>query len=174
MNSTANQSSSAGCVGGTPCEPKSFSVCTIPRPKKCCHMRLTATRARSGLFRSATQRAKSSRSPFVLARRCSTDGVPGCITSAGRVKSPCTKRRVVRGFPRLAITRVVAAAGRAFFSLARLASSGLRLAFSLPRPFNPASSCFTRMPCCTRLAMTSAVGASMRGSSALLKNANNR
>ena len=174
MNSTANQSSSLGCVGGMPCEPKSFSVCTMPRPKKCCHMRLTATRARSGLLRSATQRAKSSRFPSDWARRCNTDGVPGCISSAGRVKSPCTNRRVIRGFPRLAITKVVAALGRAFLSLARLAPSGLRFASSLAKALNSVSSCFTRAPCSARLARTSAVGASMRGSSALLKKANNR
>ena len=48
MNSTASQSSSCGCVGGSPILPKLSSVATMPRPKWWCQMRLTITRAVSG------------------------------------------------------------------------------------------------------------------------------
>src|SRR5256885_16832070 len=36
----ASQSSSSGCVGGTPCDPKSSGVRTIPSPKWYCQTRL--------------------------------------------------------------------------------------------------------------------------------------
>src|SRR2546426_3228506 len=61
MNSKASQSSSSGCVGGEPCVPKSFAGSTIPRAKYCCQMRLTMTRAVSGLCGSTIQRARSRR-----------------------------------------------------------------------------------------------------------------
>ena len=48
-NSVASQSSSSGCVGGSPCVPKSSLVSTMPRPKNCSQTRLTVTRAVSGL-----------------------------------------------------------------------------------------------------------------------------
>ena len=48
MNSTASQSSSSGCVGGSPILPKFSSVATMPRPKCFCQRRLTMTRAVSG------------------------------------------------------------------------------------------------------------------------------
>ena len=45
ISSPASQSSSSGCVGRSPCVPKSLGVATIPRPKWCCQSRLTITRA---------------------------------------------------------------------------------------------------------------------------------
>src|SRR5215471_21788787 len=48
-NSVASQSSSSGWLGGSPCEPKSSAVLTIPVPKYCCQYWFTATRAGSGL-----------------------------------------------------------------------------------------------------------------------------
>src|SRR2546427_541858 len=36
-NSVASQSSSSGCVGASPCRPKSLGVATMPRPKCPCH-----------------------------------------------------------------------------------------------------------------------------------------
>ena len=64
MNSAASQSSSSGWVGLSPCVPKSSEVRTRPRPKNSCHMRLTATRAVSGLLRETIQRARPSRTRF--------------------------------------------------------------------------------------------------------------
>src|SRR5436190_21460759 len=45
INSVASQSSSSGCVGGSPRLPKSLGVATMPRPRWCCQSRLTMTRA---------------------------------------------------------------------------------------------------------------------------------
>src|SRR5262249_40399584 len=47
-NSTASQSSSSGCDGGSPLTPKSPLVRTMPVPKTSCQKRLTVTRAVSG------------------------------------------------------------------------------------------------------------------------------
>ena len=44
-NSVASQSSSSGCDGHSPCEPKSSTVLTSPVPNAFCQKRLTATRA---------------------------------------------------------------------------------------------------------------------------------
>ena len=41
MNSDASQSSSSGCVGHSPCEPRSSSTFDRPVPKNCRHVRLT-------------------------------------------------------------------------------------------------------------------------------------
>ncbi len=49
-NWTASQSSSSGWLGGSPCEPKSSAVLTMPVPKTWSQNRLTATRAVSGWF----------------------------------------------------------------------------------------------------------------------------
>ena len=57
----ASQSSSSGWVGGLPRVPKFDGVATIPRPKWCCHTRLTITRAVRGLCGEVSQSASSSR-----------------------------------------------------------------------------------------------------------------
>ena len=57
MNSTASQSSSSGCDGGSLCVPRSSLVPTRPVPKYACHMRLTNERAVVGELRSTSQRA---------------------------------------------------------------------------------------------------------------------
>ena len=54
MNSAASQSSSSGCVGHSPCEPRSSSAFDKPVPKNWRHRRLTKTRAVSG-FRGRDQ-----------------------------------------------------------------------------------------------------------------------
>ncbi len=89
--------------------PKSFSVSTSPRPKYCCQIRFTITRAVSGFRGSTSHFARSSRvgRPFVGASGCSTAGVPGATSSAGLVKSPLMKTVVLRGFGDSAITIVV-------------------------------------------------------------------
>ncbi len=60
-NSTASQSSSSGCEGGSPAEPKSPAVRTIPVPNTSCQKRLTVTRAISGFSGRTSQRARPSR-----------------------------------------------------------------------------------------------------------------
>ena len=60
-NCTASQSSSSGWLGGSPCEPKSSAVLTMPVPKTWSQNRLTATRAVSGWFGAVSQRASPSR-----------------------------------------------------------------------------------------------------------------
>ena len=60
-NSTASQSSSSGCDGGSPCDPKSSAVFTMPVPNTCCQNRFTVTRAIRGLEGSTIHSAKPSR-----------------------------------------------------------------------------------------------------------------
>src|SRR5205807_6652667 len=58
-SSPASQSRSSGCVGSEPILPKSLAVSISPRPKWCCHNRLTITRlvrGLSGLVRSEERR----------------------------------------------------------------------------------------------------------------------
>ena len=50
-----------GCVGRSPRSPKSLGVRTRPSPKWCCQIRLTMTRAVSGLSGRASQSASCSR-----------------------------------------------------------------------------------------------------------------
>ena len=73
MNHTASQSSNSGCVGRDPILPKLFGVATSPRPKCCCQMRLTITRAVSGLLADAIHCASASRRPL---------GPPGIVFQA--------------------------------------------------------------------------------------------
>ena len=61
INSTASQSSSSGCVGSIPCEPKSSLVSTMPVPNSCSQCRLATTRAVSGFLRSTSHLARPSR-----------------------------------------------------------------------------------------------------------------
>ena len=67
MNSAASQSSRAGCVGGWPLRPKSKTLGTSAWPKCRSQTWLTATRAVSGLSRSAIHRARASRRPVLVA-----------------------------------------------------------------------------------------------------------
>src|SRR5438093_11147146 len=66
-DSDASQSSNSGCVGGTPNLPKSFALATMPRPKWCCQIRLTITRAVTGLSFDAIQFARTERRPLLRA-----------------------------------------------------------------------------------------------------------
>ena len=78
MNSTASQSSSSGCVGGSPILPKFSSVATMPRPKCFCQRRLTMTRAVSGFSREPIhfgQRQPAARRAAV-GRGISVGGLP--------------------------------------------------------------------------------------------------
>ena len=69
MNSTASQSSSAGCVGALPLRPKSKTVATSGAPKCRSQMWLTATRAVSGLSRRGHPARQGE-----PASRCSSSG----------------------------------------------------------------------------------------------------
>lgn len=85
INSTASQSSSAGCVGLSPRVPKSSEVVTNPREKNCCHIRLTATRAVSGLSRDVSQRASDSRVGILagVGSDGKKEGASGCTARPG-------------------------------------------------------------------------------------------
>src|SRR5204862_4842403 len=83
-NSTASQSSSSGCDGGSPCEPKSSAVFTRPVPKISCQKRFTVTRAVSGFEGSTSHRARPSRlRGRETAIGGSTDGAAGVTSSRG-------------------------------------------------------------------------------------------
>ena len=60
-NSTANQSSSSGCMGHSACEPKFSEVFTIPKPNKRSQVRLTQTLAVKGCSPETSQRARPRR-----------------------------------------------------------------------------------------------------------------
>ena len=78
MNSTESQSSNSGCVGGSPILPKLSSVATMPRPKWWNQIRLTITRAVSGLSGDAIHSASANRRPDVRPsdRGISVAGLP--------------------------------------------------------------------------------------------------
>src|SRR5665213_3265036 len=61
ISSLASQSRSSGCVGGSPWRPKSLGVRTRPAPKCHCQIRLTRTRATSGLSFDVSQFARIAR-----------------------------------------------------------------------------------------------------------------
>ena len=109
MNSTASQSSSSGCVGGSPCVPKSSLVSTRPLPKCCAQMRFIVTRAVSGLFGSTSQFARPRRLAGAPAGSgCSLAGTPGLTSSPRFLKLPRIMTCVGRGCGSSFITSVVA------------------------------------------------------------------
>ncbi len=94
MNCCASQSSSSGCEGQVPCEPRSSGVVTSPWPKTSFQSRLTMTRATRGLSSATNQLARSSRD----ARRSFTAigpsdaGTPG-LHDRPRVVQPVASRQ---------------------------------------------------------------------------------
>src|SRR5262245_10680775 len=68
-NSVASQSRSSGCDGLTPIFPKLLGVGTMPRPKCQCQIRLTMTRAVSGLSADAIHSANARRRPLLTPLR---------------------------------------------------------------------------------------------------------
>ena len=82
MNSTASQSSSSGCDGGSHCTPRSSLVATMPVPKYACQTRLTSDRAVVGESRLASHFANVNRDGLTAAesarsRNAGTPGVDG-------------------------------------------------------------------------------------------------
>ncbi len=97
-NSVASQSSSSGCDGHSPCEPKSSTVFTSPVPKYICQNRFTVTRAVSGFDGSTSQRANPSRLFGAPAGSGgSTAGTPGDTFSPGWSYAPRISKCVSRG-----------------------------------------------------------------------------
>ena len=84
MNSAASQSSSSGCVGHSPCEPRSSSIFEMPCRRTARHTRLTKTRAVSGFAGETSQFARSSR----VARRPPVSSLPRKAGMAGCTISP--------------------------------------------------------------------------------------
>ena len=106
-NSVASQSSNSGCVGKVAWVPQSSSVRTIPWPKNIRQRRLTNTRATSGLFGAAIQRARSSRvarAPLVSScpRKAGMAGVT--IWPESSCQLPRDKIRTTRGSPATVIS----------------------------------------------------------------------
>ena len=92
-NSQASQSSSSGCVGQTPCEPKSSRVATSPCPKASFQSRFTNTRATSGFSGDVSQRARSSR----VARRSLTPSAGREAGTSGVTTGPVSSSQLPRG-----------------------------------------------------------------------------
>ena len=94
-NSAATQSSNSRWLGRSPRTPKSFSVVTMPSPKRLAQISLATTRGVRGFPLLTSQRARSSRSP--RSARCCTGGrvesVPAVTGSSGSLNSP---RRITR------------------------------------------------------------------------------
>ena len=99
MNSTASQSSSSGCDGGSLCVPKSSLVATRPVPKYACQTRLTIARAVVGDF--AVDQPLRERQAGSAARPAAagagTPARPASPASAGLRKSPRFSTCVSRG-----------------------------------------------------------------------------
>ena len=110
INSIASQSSSAGCVGGVPCEPKSSSGIARPRPWNIAHKRFTITRAVSGLSRLTIHSARLLRvaRPFVALANCRYAGTEGCtISPESSNQFPRGNTRTIRGLVMLTDTSEV-------------------------------------------------------------------
>src|SRR5262249_5516998 len=98
MNSTASQSSSSGCEGGSLCVPRSSLVTTSPVPKYACQARLTSARAVVGDFSSTSHFANVNRVGGASGGSgCSTSGTPGVTDLSGLRKSPRLRMCVSRG-----------------------------------------------------------------------------
>ena len=88
----------AGLVGAVPLTPKLKTVATSGSPKCRIHIWFTATRAVSGLFRCAIQRASASRRPVLVADKAcrAADNRCGLSTSlravSNFVQTHCGKR----------------------------------------------------------------------------------
>ena len=82
MNSTASQSSSSGCDGGSLCMPEVFARRDQAVPKYACQTRLTSDRAVVGELRSTSQRAN-------VSRVVGAPGGSGCRKAARRRRPPC-------------------------------------------------------------------------------------
>ncbi len=111
-NSTASQSSNSGCVGHSPCAPRSSTVALSPVPKHCFHRRFMKTRAVSGLSGETIQRARSSRvsrwpgSTAVGERKC---GSPGSSNSpVSSCQFPRCSNRIGSGCGRASVTSTCA------------------------------------------------------------------
>ena len=106
--------------GGPVSVPKSLVWATRPRPKCCCHTRLTMTRAVKGFCGSAIHRANVSRRPVV----------PGCI--GGRIEAGFSSSAVgiLRHWPKLLFLRNVKRRGTEPISEAVIASGRLGLSAS--------------------------------------------
>jgi hypothetical protein len=106
VNQCASQSSSSGCVGGSPIRPKSLGVRTRPWPKCCCQTRLTITRAVSGFAGLAIHCASPSLRREVRSsgggnsgcRRDSTAGTAGETSAPRCVGEPRSSTWVSGGF----------------------------------------------------------------------------
>ena len=101
MNSTASQSSSSGCVGGSPILPKLSSVPTMPRPKWWCQSAIDDdARGQRVVAASRATRASASRRPDV---RPSGRGISvGGFAVGGHLRKPgfiCEPR--LSGSPRI-------------------------------------------------------------------------
>ena len=99
MNSTASQSSSSGCDGGSLCLPKFSVVLTRPVPKYPCHIRFTIARAVVGAWRSTSQRANVKRLGGRIGRqriqkRRHARAPPPWPVSGNRRASGCASRGV--------------------------------------------------------------------------------
>src|ERR1043166_8339848 len=96
ISSAASQSSSSGCVGFAPRNPKSPEVATSPRPKWCCQIQFTYTRAVSGelVLVSQSTSARRVENEFVFDATHNgalpeiISGKPGISLSVGRCTSP--------------------------------------------------------------------------------------
>src|SRR6476619_3940601 len=83
-NSVASQSSNSGCDGGSPCDPKSSAVFTMPVPKYICQKRFTVTRATNGFDGSTSHRARPNRfGGYAFGVDDNTAGSIGVTTSPG-------------------------------------------------------------------------------------------
>ena len=99
MNSTASQSSSSGCDGGSHWMPRSSLVATMPVPKYACQTRLTSDRAVVGDSRSTSQFANVSRSRLGAGgKRVQERGTPG-VDGLARLEEIAALQHVRR--PRL-------------------------------------------------------------------------
>ena len=153
-SSEASQSRSPGWLGGEPDGPKLSGVETIPVPKWCCHMRFTATLARSGWSGEVSHLARASLLPELAAptKRGSTpnafvglesaEGAPGAMGSPGSVTTPPRSRRCSDGLRRSSQRMEILGrgSGRSFSAAAIAASMRRRAAANRGKRLETSSS----------------------------------
>ena len=141
VNSTASQSSSAGCVGRSPREPVSSSERERPEPKNRYQRRFTNTRAVSGLSAETSHWARWSRFARPLAfkagRKFGTAGAT--ISPESSIQLPRGSTRIVRGLTR-PVTIVRVSPARDTASGETTCISGSRLVGSVLVPLKVLSS----------------------------------
>lgn len=162
-NSEASESSSSGCVGHSPCEPRSSSTFDNPVPKYCRQVRLTNTRGVSGLSFDTSQFARSRR----VALPSGASAFPKTTGIAGVTISPASSRKLPRRSILVSLGRVrsvVITLGIEACSSVRSASSFANRTIRSCKSGCDQRKCLVTNSCCSSVRSASSVSIAFRTS----------